>query len=287
MAIQQMSEGSQLNSMQSEIGNILGQHRAEIDSKMLDSAFIHTADFQMLATRNDFNFVVGRRGTGKSALFSKLKDHIEKDNKVFLFTSVPEEHQMMSLRDAANFSPLDYNTLRASFRIAWRITLLLSILERLRKYYKFSSCSEHEPLSQAYQKSSSVIARNFGDTLYEVLCMGNSKIELNLRSPSELVKRYKLDILQSSVDKALGELGLKCHIMFDSLDEGWVPDQRATSIIGGLFAAVSDFSERSDNIHAVVFSRDGKSRSRHSNLHQFSGGQRFGRPGDLRHHAIR
>jgi hypothetical protein len=42
-------------------GNLLGGIRAEIDSKMLEKAFIKTHDFEALVNTRDFNFVVGRR----------------------------------------------------------------------------------------------------------------------------------------------------------------------------------------------------------------------------------
>ena len=52
-------------------GNLLGGDRAEVDHVMLEKAFVQTHDFQALVTTTNFNFVVGRRGTGKSALFIK------------------------------------------------------------------------------------------------------------------------------------------------------------------------------------------------------------------------
>jgi ABC-type uncharacterized transport system ATPase component len=53
-------------------GNLLGAPRAESDIKMLNTAFVETQDFHALIDTRDFNFVVGRRGTGKSALFMKV-----------------------------------------------------------------------------------------------------------------------------------------------------------------------------------------------------------------------
>jgi len=49
-------------------GNILGSLRAEADREMLKMAFLETADSSALTKTTDFNIVVGRRGTGKSAL---------------------------------------------------------------------------------------------------------------------------------------------------------------------------------------------------------------------------
>jgi len=53
-------------------GNIVGAARAEADAQMLATAFVETADYRTLTETTDFNFVVGRRGTGKSALHAKV-----------------------------------------------------------------------------------------------------------------------------------------------------------------------------------------------------------------------
>ena len=47
--------------------NILGDLRAEFDHRMLQSAFLETADYKTLIDTTDRPIVVGRRGTGKSA----------------------------------------------------------------------------------------------------------------------------------------------------------------------------------------------------------------------------
>jgi hypothetical protein len=55
------------------VGNPLGDARAEADSLMLKRAFVRTHDYKALTTTRDFDFVVGRRGTEKFALFIKLR----------------------------------------------------------------------------------------------------------------------------------------------------------------------------------------------------------------------
>ena len=71
-----------------KVGNILGAARAEADTVMLAKAFVETADYRALVQTDDFNFVVGRRGAGKSALFAKVKEHFSNEN---LISVVPVE----------------------------------------------------------------------------------------------------------------------------------------------------------------------------------------------------
>src|SRR5438128_1018538 len=51
-------------------GNILGEIVAEADSEMLQAAFYESRNYRELVHGTDFRFVVGRRGTGKSALYT-------------------------------------------------------------------------------------------------------------------------------------------------------------------------------------------------------------------------
>jgi len=71
------------------VGNVLGSARAEADSEMLAKAFIETADYRALVYTRDFNLVVGRRGTGKSALFQKTTSFFSRNQNTFLVSSTP------------------------------------------------------------------------------------------------------------------------------------------------------------------------------------------------------
>ena len=52
--------------------NPLGDIRAEADHEMLGHSFIETPDYKTLISATDRAVVVGRRGSGKSALASIL-----------------------------------------------------------------------------------------------------------------------------------------------------------------------------------------------------------------------
>jgi hypothetical protein len=53
--------------MDTQIGNILGAPEAELD-QLLGRVFVETGDYRALTQSTDYNFVVERRGTGKSEL---------------------------------------------------------------------------------------------------------------------------------------------------------------------------------------------------------------------------
>ena len=81
-------------------GNIQGNPRAQSDGEMLDRAYISTADFRVLAETTDFSFVVGRRGTGKSALFLMLQRYFRGQRDVVVAAHLQDEAAGIVLRDS-------------------------------------------------------------------------------------------------------------------------------------------------------------------------------------------
>lgn len=65
-------------------GNVLGETTAESDDQMLKDAFYESRSYQELSLGHDFRFVVGRRGSGKSALFRKVSEAAEREPGVLL-----------------------------------------------------------------------------------------------------------------------------------------------------------------------------------------------------------
>lgn len=57
------------------LSNPLGDVRAEADHSMLSRAFYETPDYLSLIESDEKSIVVGRRGTGKSALNYRLKNN--------------------------------------------------------------------------------------------------------------------------------------------------------------------------------------------------------------------
>ena len=94
-------------------GNLLGAPRAEIDNKMLDAAFVETPDFRALVNTKDFNFVVGRRGTGKSALFIKASKYLENNNVGYIYCMMPTEYVSLELLSIIKNISTEYREARS------------------------------------------------------------------------------------------------------------------------------------------------------------------------------
>jgi hypothetical protein len=85
---------------------------------MLDVAFYETPDYRTLLESSDRPIVVGRRGTGKSALCYELQKYWSRSNAVTVLNIVPEEDQVIGSRLFLKSFGQRYNQVKAGSRIA-------------------------------------------------------------------------------------------------------------------------------------------------------------------------
>ena len=115
--------------------NILGNPRAESD-RLLAKAFVETVEFHALINTDDFRVVVGRRGTGKSALFQQICHYYAAQPRVLLHHETPQEHHALALQDRLERPGCNYRTARAACRLLWRGYILSVISRLLRNHFK-------------------------------------------------------------------------------------------------------------------------------------------------------
>ena len=119
-------------------GNVLGNDRAEADAAMLSCAFVETPEYFSLTGSRDHHIVVGRRGTGKSALFIKLSDLWSQDKNVLLLRIEPTEEEIDGRRRCALSLANSYLQIRGFCKIAWKTLIFLEILRQIRGHYRFA-----------------------------------------------------------------------------------------------------------------------------------------------------
>ncbi len=243
-------------SPQSKVGNILGSARAEIDTKMLKVAFVKTHDFSAITTTTDFNFVVGRRGTGKSALFIKSLEKFSKDKKIFSFAEAFKEYGSLSFQTTLSTLVDDYSLVKAITRVAWRATLMMSVLESLTKHYKFDKCSDYQYLRKYFENQKGFIKLQPFNRCVNIVNTFSKHISSAEAIPGTIASNLDVETLNHAVKNSLNTINNIAIFLFDGLDEGWLPNQTATGILGGLAAAASDFADSQSGVYAVIFIRD-------------------------------
>jgi hypothetical protein len=222
---------------------------------MLRRAFLETADYRTLIETSDRTVVVGRRGTGKSALTLNLQRHWRRAGATHVVKIAPEEHQTIGLRPQVALFGDTFVKIRAGARLAWRYALIMEAASCLATTYKFSNSAGYQFLESRVRKWKSSGA----DTLDRYAATLRQVVETNL-SPEERIGRLPIALDLTKVEAALAEACEGSHttvaFLIDRLDEGYEPDDKGVGLVDGLVQAAIDLKTRIAGTKPIVFLRD-------------------------------
>ena len=240
--------------------NVLGDLRAEADQEMLGRAFIETADYRTLIETSDRTVVVGRRGTGKSALTMQLQKHWAQSSETEIIKITPEEHQTIGLRPKVALFGDSFTKIRAGARLVWRYALMMEAAYRLGKKYKFSKSAGFisiESRVKDWANNGYDIIDRYAKTLNQVVDMSLTPEE----RISDLSVSLDLRAVETALSNSCDETKYKVIFLIDRLDEGYEPDSNGIGLVDGLVQAAIDIKTRLAGIKPVIFLRDNIFRS--------------------------
>ena len=230
-------------------GNLLGNVRAE-DDPLLNSAFVETPDYRALARTTDFHFVVGRRGTGKSALFARLRAHLLDSGRI-VTGEVPREHAALALQETLGARGCDYQSARATSRLLWRSYILRCVMRSILVRYGFKLNSDAKAVAGALLGGES----RCGPYEYALDVLSNCSQQHRLLA-NEVARCVRIDEHSNLCRDMLQECKANAVFLVDSLDEGWSPESLPTALLGGLARAAAELSDAQTGVHVVAFVRD-------------------------------
>lgn len=240
--------------------NILGDLRAEFDHRMLQSAFLETADYKTLIDTTDRPIVVGRRGTGKSALAYRLQRHWRSASHTETIELAPTEDQIIGLRALMpEFYGSKYSMIRAGARTAWRYALLAETAHSLTRHYKFQRVASPD-LLRRHAEGWATLGGDLSMRLRKKLLQVGASIDAATRI-AEIPTLLELNQLQDAVSKALEELKHEVVILIDRVDEGYEPDELGVALVDALVLAAIDINTRLDQVRVTLFLRDNMARA--------------------------
>lgn len=236
--------------------NILGDLRAEADTAMLDHAFVETPDYRTLLESSDRTVVVGRRGTGKSALMYQLTKYWNGLKGTAVITIAPEEDQVIGMRPLIQMCGDKFTHLRAATRIGWKYALLLEITDHLASKYKFAPMLSECPVLSIHLKK----WKAAGPDIFARLRGTFKRAISQSASPEERIGNLAINLelqeVQEALDKVLTAAKFQCVILIDKLDEGYDPDDVGVGFVDGVIYATIDINTKFEQIKTVLFLRD-------------------------------
>jgi hypothetical protein len=214
----------------------LGASAAENEMKDLGTYYIPTDEYRR-ALQGDVQVVLGRKGTGKSALFFQIRDQLRADRRVVVLDLKPEGFQLRKFKEQV-LDYLEEGTREHTVTTFWEYLLLLEICHKLLQKDRERHLRDHslyEPyrsLAAAYASDEFVSEGDFAERMLRLnqriaadfveMRTASGSRRLRTGEITELLHKHDVAALRDSLIAYLGQKSA-LWILFDNLDKGWPP----------------------------------------------------------------
>ena len=230
----------------------LGDVRAEEDTEMLKQAFVETDDYRTLIERNERCIVVGRRGTGKSALALKLAEGQEEERNTILITIAGDEEENIGIEEKIRKFGESYAKQKAAAKLVWLYAIWMEILQQVRDRGNDGQKGRKirkERVSKWIQGG-----RSIGRRVWEVLREETEK--QTTAEVGELDRQLDIRRIGEEVGTTLEKENKMVYIIVDRLDEGWEVSENGIATVNGLVQGIIETRTRIKRVVPIVFIRD-------------------------------
>ena len=251
----------------------LGDVAAENETNSLNNYFVKTAQF-LEAKKGRAQLIIGRKGTGKTAIFYALQDVISKSKENICVDLKPEGFKFSKLRDfISNYSEgIQEHTLTAF----WLYSLLCEITSKILEEEKSRSMidpqiySSYQRLEKCYEEVEEVQFSGFAERLNHnteqfMLRYENTADEKTDIQLSQLTNTFFEEKIHKLIPAICGYLKHKeqLWILIDNLDKAW-PTKGSTDTDILMLRALLDanrklkreFTKKDAELCSLVFLRN-------------------------------
>ncbi len=238
------------------MSNLFGDVRAERDHDMLDRSFHESQNYRILFESRARFIVVGRRGTGKSALTYRLsKDWA--DRKFLTIIIAPDEEQVIGIRPVAELFGGSVSRIRAGIKLAWRYALLLEVALICKKSYK----TANEVRKYKTLDSHLNLWTTRGNNPFNRMRVTLREVLQGINNPddriADLSSLLEISRITDEVTLLTQSLNQGIVVLIDRLDEGYEPDTVGVGIVDGIIYGTEDVRHTlGEKVQALVFLRD-------------------------------
>ncbi|MDO9141628.1 MAG: ATP-binding protein [Methylobacter sp.] len=240
---------------------LLGEQTAENDKSNLLLNFIETPEYRSVIENKDCSVVVGRRGTGKSAMFFKLQELWGKEKCSYVISISPEDYQTIKFTSFFKFFQNNYSLSRAASKLIWKYGFYMEIISVFSTSFKTKELVERNiEISEVINSWKGSYTDFFGrlSSKLNQLSFNNKKSEDIV---SELNENSKFHLVEDFIFNILSGNNFNFYILIDRLDEGYENNEIGLAIISGIIAAASETNKKFDKVRVVIFQRDNIIRS--------------------------
>jgi hypothetical protein len=241
-----------------------GSDDAELDEKngFLDKVFLNTSIYDRTKRANR-ELIIGRKGSGKSAIFLMLKKALQSEG----VPVIPITPQSLSHQKIAQLKISSINE-DESYILSWKYVLLVKVALEVLYQSKKPSSSEQRRILKLIRKflvENGEINKNFFEKLFKSVGIF-SKLSINVLGTGVAWESHQqeaytdaadeLDRFQSRIETLLTSLnGTKIFVLIDKVDEVWNQTKESQTMIIGLIKAIHDLNSLLHHTHIILFLR--------------------------------
>lgn len=215
----------------------IGASSAENEYRMLGDYYLVTDEF-LRVERGEVQIVLGRKGSGKSALFFQLRDRLRQNKQTVVVDLKPEGFQLLKFKQQV-LDYLEEGTREHTITAFWEYLLLLEICYKILENDRLIYLRNHI-LFQPYQELAATYAsdpfiaegdfaermlrltQRIADDFYEKKGDNNAKQRLSTGEITQLLYRHDVSKLITQLINYL-QHKKAVWILMDNLDKGWPP----------------------------------------------------------------
>jgi hypothetical protein len=232
-----------------------GDDSAEKDPFLLEY-FVASDAFHRIRNKTK-SIVVGRKGSGKSALRKKLEEDFKIAPDTFVINVSPKYNAIKSILNDRDIVGTFGQEI--FFQHTWLRQILLDSLcvigDNVKGKYVQDSVEFARRIAVELNRTSKDFVENVADILSKVKGKAGSLGDFGVHIERELRSIAEVDSLEHHTLRIL-ESGASLVVLIDDLDLGWDNSQTANNMMLGLLAAANYLSGKSHNIFLCVFLRE-------------------------------
>lgn len=212
----------------------LGSTSAENEMRTLESYYLKTDQF-LKSLRGEANIVVGRKGSGKSAIFLQVRDRERNKKGNVVLDLKPDGYKLIKFKEMI-LSFLEEGTFQHTIMAFWEYVLLLEIcykiLEKDRELHKHDHTlyGPYRALADLYYADGYETEGDFSErmsslmekisTEYRSKHGDQTNVRLNASKLTEMLYCHDVRDLSKQVIEYMIHKEV-CWLLFDNIDKGW------------------------------------------------------------------
>ncbi len=254
----------------------LGSTSAENEMRTLENYYLKTDQF-LKSLRGEANIVVGRKGSGKSAIFLQVRDRERNKKGNIVLDLKPDGYKLIKFKELI-LSFLEEGTFQHTIMAFWEYVLLLEIcykiLEKDREQHKHDHTlyDPYRALAELYHADGYETEGDFSErmsslmekisTEYRSIHGEKTNVRLDVSNLTEMLYCHDVKSLSNQIIEYMSRKEV-CWLLFDNIDKGWPTsglEHEDLLIIRALIDATKkierQFEKGSVTVNTILFLRN-------------------------------